>query len=312
MNDSQSQLDTDSSGDGSTLVKHQLVKLGCKPPKASAQRRLLRLANYLDFAALPHPIPKSDLDYQKVTAWGMLNNDIEGDCTIASEGHVMRQLSAANGTSTMPTDAEVHSVYRRLTGGDDTGLVITDAMDDWRTNGLGGNKLGAYAAIDLHSLDMLRAAIYIFGAVNMGVALPKAWQGKKLWQGPTGKIPTSGPWAYNSWGGHCVPAVGFNEKSIFIVSWGDIIEVTNQAIADYFMEAYAMIDSLWLSTAGLSPDGFNIAQLQYDLAIVSGQNPPPLPPPVVPPTPPVVPPSQYVLDVPGGRITWQPAASDHQ
>jgi hypothetical protein len=74
-----------------------------------------------------------------------------------------------------------------------------------------------------------------------------------------------------SWGGHCVPIVGYgfdqdNNTGSEVVSWGQIFDMTWGFFSVYCDEAYAIITQDWIEANGQSPSGFDIAALQADLA----------------------------------------------
>ena len=72
------------------------------------------------------------------------------------------------------------------------------------------------------------------------------------------------------WGGHSVPIVGYDEKQLYVVTWGAIQPMTWAALAKYSDEAYADLDPNWYATDGRTPTGLDLTALQADLAAVAG------------------------------------------
>src|SRR6185312_11708299 len=75
------------------------------------------------------------------------------------------------------------------------------------------------------------------------------------------------------------------------VTWGQTQKMTVEFYLRFFDEVWVPIDLDWLRATGTSPAGLDIATLNSDFEILTGQ-PGPFPPMVAPPPPdPPVPPS---------------------
>lgn len=255
---------------------HQM-KLGCLPPKQDP--RTLKLAKYLAPSKLPTP-PASTNWRAKKTGWDMLGNDTAGDCTIACVGH-MNELWSANDGASIPgySDAQALAEYAAATGYDpntganDNGAVIVDILNRWRNVGIFGNKLGAYAEVALHDHIEVAAATWLFGCLDVGVQLPLAWQGTKLWTMPSHRLRFWQRWQWQpgSWGGHCVAIVDYDAQWLYAVSWGQIVQISWGAWDTYFVEAYACLNELWTGPDAKAPSGFDVAALNADLAAIGAQ-----------------------------------------
>lgn len=246
------------------------MKLGCLKPKED--NRTLRLAKYLAPAQLPQAPAQVDYD-AKVASWPMMGNDQYGDCTIAAAAHMQQLWSTVNGSPVVPSDQDVVSQYMALTGGADNGLALLDVMNAWRQNGLCGNKIGAYAAVNLADHAEVAAAIWLFGAIITGVQLPLAWQGTTQWQAPGrhylfGWTPWARAWGKGSWGGHAVPIGSYSATGLKPISWGQEVSLSWAAWDTYFVEAYVAIDPLWVDGTKPAPSGFDIAALNADLQAI--------------------------------------------
>jgi hypothetical protein len=199
----------------------------------------------------------------------MLANDQLGNCVMAERGHAINSWAGVSGNPAKVTRQEVVANYFRLTGGADTGLVIIDALNDWKSRAFAGTKIAGFVSINPTDIEAIKLAIWMFGGVCCGVNLPNAWQGQSTWAGPPGgRLPRVGPWAAGSWGGHCIRAFDFNNDQFYVRSWASKIEVPWAALP-YFSEFYAVLDELWVSLlTEEAASGFNWEALNNDLPSV--------------------------------------------
>ena len=247
-------------------------KLGCKPRRIDT--RTLRFAKYLVASALP-PAPAScDWTTKAAPDWGMMVNDQIGDCTIASAGHAIQTWSAQNGSEVTLDDSAIVAAYSAVsgydptTGANDNGAVELDVLNYWRNTGIGGRKLGAYAAVMPSSASEVKEAIWLMGGVYMGVALPAAVQGRPRWLIPNSHWQRRLPqWQPGSWGGHAVFCNAYNANWIQCITWGKKLLISWGFWNAYVQEAYALLSSEWVNdtTFKLAPSGFDLATLQSDL-----------------------------------------------
>lgn len=228
------------------------VKLGKKPTKHDS--RTFMLAKYLSTSL---PAPPATVDNTKGrTAWGMMLNDTIGDCTIAAAGHMTEEW-----TGTTPADPCILLAYEAVSGynpanpASDTGCYCIDVLNYWRQTGICNHKITAFAKPS-PTITHLKQAIYLFGGVYIGVELPLSAQGQTVWTWE----PDSKGGAVGSWGGHCVPVVGYDEHRLTFISWGQVMQMTYGFWDKYVSESYAPLSSEW------SLPGFNFTQLQADLA----------------------------------------------
>lgn len=243
------------------------MKLG----KLAARRdsRTLKLAQYLA-PALP-PIPAAVNWGAKVGAWPMYGNDTLGDCVCAAAGHNVQLWTADAATEVTLPDADVIQMYEQVGGyvpGDpstDGGCDMLSACKWLRQVGIGGRTIGAFVSVPLNNPAMFRAAIYLFGAVYLGVALPASAEGQSEWIYPGN---THGRHAPGSWGGHCIPVVAYGATGYTVVTWGATMYMDAPFLAAYADEAYALLSPDWINKAGVSPAAFNLSQLQADLALL--------------------------------------------
>lgn len=250
-------------------------KLGKKPARPGAVK--FRLSAYLDKAVIP-AIPPA-FGHQKLVAdWGMLANDRVGDCAMAGAFHETMLWCAEGGKPIRVTDEVVLDTYSAVTGYDpaqtdaagnnpsDEGTDPAEFAEYRRTTGItdaDGNlhKIGAYLALDQGSVSQLGAAMYLFSAVGIGLALPDTaqdqFQAGQAWE----PVPDS-----SIEGGHYVTGVARdNDSNIAVVTWGRLQWMTPSFYRRYNDETLVYLSEEFL-TAGVSPEGFNLEQLQADLA----------------------------------------------
>jgi hypothetical protein len=103
-------------------------------------------------------------------------------------------------------------------------------------------------------------AAYLFGAVGVGIQVPQSAETEfdehKMWSYVEGS-PNAG--------GHYVPIVA-HRKHIECVTWGRVQPMGQRFISHYVDEAWAMVNPDFLDVNGKSPQGFDMQQLQADLA----------------------------------------------
>lgn len=246
------------------------VKLGRAPVKHDA--RTLQFAKYLDESALP-AIPRSRS--LPSLQWPMYGNDRLGDCTIAAAAHLVQVWKKTAKPPVTLSDQLVQRAYW-LTGSPpsatgspgsptDDGRNEIDVLNYWRTSGIAGDRIGAYVSINPKNHDHIRAAIYLFGGVYTGIALPLSAQGQSKWQVETGASAAAG-----SWGGHAVPFCGYTSASFTCVTWGAALSMTASFSDAYTEEVYAILSPDLFDETGKSSAGLNLAELQADLAAITG------------------------------------------
>lgn len=261
------------------------VKLGKARPRFD--NRTLAAFQYMK--ALPPPPAKvSWADGFPDSKWGMLGNDIVGDCALACPGHqIMEWTYAADGlaNTVFPSTTQILAAYSAVTGyviGDpstDNGAVVLDVLNYWRKTGIAGHKIFAFVQVNPSNITEMKQAIDLFGSVYVGMQLPVSAQspstganGLPLWSvPPTGPIGNATP---GSWGGHAIPVIGYGTDAkgnagTEIVTWGQRYDVTWQWHHVYTDEAWAIITTDWLEANGNSPSGFDIASLQADLKLIT-------------------------------------------
>jgi hypothetical protein len=243
-------------------------KLGKLP--ARHDPRTFQFAKYLRTSGLP-PAPASQEFDSKVASWPMMKNDTVGDCTCAAAGHMIEQWTTYSGTPFTPTDAQVIAAYSAITGYDpatganDDGANMLDVLNYWRKTGVANHKVMAFAALEPKNHTQIQDALYLFGNVYLGVALPVSAQKQTVWTVPPGGPVGHG--APGSWGGHCIPIVAYNPRALTVVTWGALKTMTWTFLDTYCDEAYAVLSQDWVNQGThVNPNNFDLATLKSDLA----------------------------------------------
>jgi hypothetical protein len=200
--------------------------------------------------------------------WNMLGNDEFGNCVWAAAAHDMYLWSLMGGRPRIHiTTLDTLLDYGAVTGfqiGDkstDKGTEMSAAVEYYRTVGIRDSSgerhpISSYVALNPGDTDQLATAVYLFGAIDIGISISSA-QSQQFEQG----VPwhsTMNPFT----GGHCVPIVGRNSEGNFLcVTWGRLQAITPEFIQKNMDEGYAYLSENIIGLSGLSPENFNQAEL---------------------------------------------------
>lgn len=227
-------------------------------------RRDARTLNLLDYIQSHFSNPPAARHWETgISDFGVMGNDRYGNCVIVTAGH-MRLTWRANELDDTARISDADVVALSQTMGALNGYAILDRLKYWRKTGMWGNKLWAFMELDQRSENLIKIAVDSFGAADIGLMMPAAWKSSEIWR--TGTGPNYRP---NSWGGHSVPVVGYDELYCYVITWGEIQRITWDAIGMYSDEAYATINPDWLAADALTPSGFDLAKLHADLQTVT-------------------------------------------
>jgi hypothetical protein len=233
--------------------------------------------------------------HSRVGSWPMFANDSVGDCTEANVGHTIQNTSTyGEGQTVTITDADVLAAYSRVSGYDpsqtqpdgsnptDNGAAMQDVYADWRKNGVGGHRILVSAEVAIANLDEVKQAIDDFGAVGLGITVYQ--QMMDDFNAGLGFTRAGGA----NLGGHAVPAVGYDAKGVYVVTWAQVILMTWACFAKVVEEGWVAILPEWFSAAGQDPDGVDLYGLGEEMSSLTG-DPNPFPAPSPGPTPQPVP-----------------------
>ena len=218
-----------------------------------------------NYTTQPLPPAPNAVDWAtKVTGgFAMDGNDQYGDCTMAAAAHLIQSWNAEVGVKLpVPTDAEVVAQYLKLSGGQDSGLVESQVLQDWMQGGLWGNKIIAYAPVNVHSLDALRQAVAYFGGVYVGIQVPTNAQTQ---------FANGLPWTLDpGWqqqqieGGHAIPVLGYDDEWLYCVTWGAVQKMGWDWWSTYGDEAWVVLSEEFEKAGKIN--GVDVKALQADLA----------------------------------------------
>ena len=241
-------------------------RFGKHPPKQDY--RTLRFQNYLTAALAPPPPSDNVLTrvYQKLKIndpaklFPMDGNDTLGDCTIAALAHAITTYRGLIGTDTIMAKTAVVKLYMHLTGGVDSGLNELDVLNYWRQNKVSGDEIISYVKIDPKNHTHVQQAIHLFGGVYLGFQV----QANCVQEFDAHQPWTPGPLTND---GHAVFAVGYDQNAVTVLTWGNTQQGTWAWWDECVDEAYGILPPQ-AKQPGFAP-GFNMAQLQADLAAVA-------------------------------------------
>jgi hypothetical protein len=242
-------------------------KLGKLPVRTDV--RTLSLARYVDPQRLPTP-PTTFAETAKVNDWPMYANDRIGDCTTAAAGHMIEAwTAAARGEPVEISEQSVLDAFDHVklvdprTG--EEGAIELDVLRYWRKEGIGEHSIGAFARVAVHTRQLVQAGAWLFGGLYIGLQLPLTAQGEDVWDW-TGSL--SGDALPGSWGGHAVDVVAYDTAGLTVVTWGRLKRMTWSFCDRYCDEAYCILSNDFLAE-GRAPNGFDLAALKADLALVT-------------------------------------------
>jgi GNAT superfamily N-acetyltransferase len=249
------------------MVTTSQVMLGKLPTRIDP--RTLSLARYLDRELLPAPPPELDLS-ERVISWPMYANDRIGDCTTAAAAHMVEAwTAAATGDAALVPESAVLAAFDAVkivdpeTG--EEGAVELDVLKLWRSTGIGGHRIGAFARVARDDRDLVTTGAWLFGGLYVGLQLPLRAADQDVWDW-SGRL--DGPDAPGSWGGHAVDVVGYDEGGLTVVTWGALKRMTWAFWNRYGDEAWCVLSPDYLAD-GRSPQGFDLEALQHDLVLVT-------------------------------------------
>lgn len=241
------------------------MKFGKLAPKHDDRTLLFK-----DYAsALPAPpvaLSNTARVYQAVgvsdpaAVFPMDGNDQYGCCTMAEAAHLRTAWSAFIGKHVITAAADVVKEYLKLSGGQDTGLVVLDVLNAWHKAGFFGEKILAFVKLDHKNHVHVRQAMQYFGGVYSGFQVQancmKDFDAGKTWT--PGKLTNDG---------HAVPALDYDPHTVSVLTWAAVQKGTWAWWDKCVDEAYAIIPKE-AKTKGFAL-GFDFAQLEADLAAIT-------------------------------------------
>jgi hypothetical protein len=236
------------------------LKLGKTPARKAVK---FKLRDFIDLSQLPKP--PNNFGHENLIerkSWGMLGNDVAGDCVFAGAAHETMMWNLCGGKVAKFDDASCLKNYSAVTGynpkipNTDQGTDMKTAAEYRRTTGIidaNGiiHKVEAYLDIDPGNLLEHYVAMYLFDAVGIGIRFPASamdqFRKGQVWKVVRGGSPNEG--------GHYIPLVA---KRTFLqsVSWGQTQPMTNLFFSTYNDESITYVSKEMLIN-NKSPEGFD-------------------------------------------------------
>lgn len=265
-----------------------MVKLGRRsdPLRVAYARAMgVRLSDYLDLGVLAGSLPDK-VDWAakaQASISRMYLNDKYGDCVIAGKYHAHGVWTGNDANAVaVGTDQEVYQTYQSWCGPGDNGCVITEVLDYCKSQGIPMNgtrhTIAGYADCDHTNKDLVKAAIYLFGCLSLGINLPEDWTDNAVWDVTNSRVV----------GGHDVTTIGYDATGVQISSWGKVYTITWAAFTSkkWLEECWVLLSEDWTNADKKAPNGVDLATLQADLQKIGGGTVPPVDPVPPGPTPP--------------------------
>lgn len=245
-----------------------MLKLGKKPAVKNSVS--FRLRDYLSIATIPTPPTKIDHEHAVIN-WQMLGNDQYGDCVWAGAGHETMMWSKDGGKPVNVTATDALADYSAVTGfnpndpNTDQGTDMSVAASYRRKTGVVDasnqrHKVAAYLSITPGNREELKQAVYLFENVGIGIQFPASamdqFNKHEAWTVVKGSSIE---------GGHYIPALGYDSKYVYVITWGAVQKMSWAFFSKYCDEAITYLSPDMLAN-GKSVEGFNSAQLTTDLA----------------------------------------------
>lgn len=226
--------------------------------------RLLRIGEVLD--TLPDPQSCDWHRYIPIDG-DPLGNDTRRCCVEAAAWRTLQIWRAVvAGDTRRPTADQVLDTYHFWAGFDGTDVTDLGTASDtaaalWATQGLRwGDQLTDLPnpfALDPTNARHLRCTIDRFGAVQLDLAMLRAWDGLTTWPiiaGPDGEP--------NDTDRHRVCSGKCDRDFLYAISWGGEVRIPWDAVARYGLNAEGAVTRSWLDATGRSPGGLDLDALE--------------------------------------------------
>jgi hypothetical protein len=233
----------------------------------------LKFSAYTDPGNLPKlPDSFGHEEYDTPIDWGMLGNDKYGDCVIAGGAHEHVLWNRIAGRTVSFTTEGVLADYTAITGlppNPITGADMKSAAAYRLKTGLQDasgtrHKISAYLELRPGDLREALMAMYLFGAVGVGLRFYHAWfdqfRNHQAWQITSGMV--------GSLMGHYVPLVALR-GNLVAVTWGRFQAVRPSVYTYACQQALAYVSEEALVNRK-SPEGFDYDALIEDMHALAG------------------------------------------
>lgn len=242
------------------------LKLGLLPGRIP-----VGLSDLTHYAAGSLPAPPASVAVPTVpkqsdgTPFGMDGNADYGDCGPAGLIHGFLVAAAETSeTETFPTAEQIVKYYLAYTGGEDSGVVLSDFLAYVAKKKFYKHTVSAYAPVKVSDIPTLQYVIDAYGFAYTGITVSNNMM--------TAVQGSDGPWTWTTKdlgggvdGGHCIPLIGYDDAWLYAVTWGQVIRIAYPAWHRIASEAWAVITGEDVKAGG-DGHGINLAALQADLS----------------------------------------------
>lgn len=238
-------------------------KLGKKPARPHLMK--FKLSDFVDYSKLPKP--PTVFGHEKIIPqWDMLGNDKYGCCVFAGSAHETMMWNKEAGRIVPFNDKAVLSDYSTVTGfnpndpNSDQGTDMLEAASYRRKVGIVDatgqrHKIAAYLSIKAGDLKEHLVALYLFGAVGIGINFPSSAM-EQFDKGKKWSVVRRSPLE----GGHYIPLVAKRKEGLVCVTWGKLQPMTLSFFREYNDESVVFLSEERLINRK-SSEGFDYDKL---------------------------------------------------
>jgi hypothetical protein len=189
--------------------------------------------------------------------WPVYDNKEINDCVPAAAAHMVTCWTS--NTRPAPNILTRDTVVQTFTNSGaclNSGCNIGDFLQQWRRTGFGNTRIKASGHLLTAEEEELKTAIYYFGPCIVGLQMPLMARDQKEGRWFIDENAPAASKAKGSWSeqaGHAVCAIGYDEKGITAISWGEAVYIEWPFYKAYNDETYVALSDDWLITGGVTP-----------------------------------------------------------
>ena len=251
------------------------MKLGLNIP---SKERIATIPNLLSAKyAAPAGLPliADSTDYTQPLPsglWGFLGNDQYGCCFWAAVANILMSQQANAGVPVhVFTTQDVlgwYKAYLATQGINFDPNAPSDPNTDVGTDPIAGmnwlmsqKMIVAWGQVPINGNDAhLAGGLELGGGLILGVNVPAGWMNSTTWGPNAGAIE----------GGHAIVGAAYNQPcDVTCLTWAEEVDLIVAGRIQYADLAIMLVTDQWLTSKGTSLQGFNLSQLQADLALVA-------------------------------------------
>lgn len=243
-------------------VRPQLGKLPASEDDKLVDRELDFIAEIAFADDLTFPLAHNWGGILPESAWEDYDNKNQKTCVPAAAAHLITCWTSNTSPSVVIYSlTDVLDALEVVAPLHDTnnGCKMIDFMAYWKKSpGFRTDILDRFRKFKTGDSQMLKKVIYFFGGCLIGLLLPLSAGMTGTWEFPSGKTDSD---EINSWGGHTVCVVGYDKNYFIVISWGNVIRMSNSFYEKYNDESYVALSNHWTFPNDKSP---TIAQLGFE------------------------------------------------